>query len=51
METALDYEKELASHIKQESAAVELSAITGELLYDKGIELVFFKICTGRKKK
>lgn len=43
METALGYEKELQSHIKQERAAVKLSSIIGELLYDKGIELVFFR--------
>lgn len=43
METALGYEQELKSHIKQERAAVKLSSIVGELLYDKGIELVFFR--------
>jgi len=43
METALGYEQELESHIKQERAAVKLSSIVGELLYDKGIELVFFR--------
>lgn len=43
METALGYEQELESHIKRERAAVTLSSITGELLYDKGIELVFFR--------
>jgi glyceraldehyde 3-phosphate dehydrogenase len=43
METAIDYEKELKSHIEQERAAVKLSSIVGELLYDKGIELVFFR--------
>lgn len=43
METSLDYEKELKSHIEQERAAVKLSSIVGELLYDKGIELVFFR--------
>ena len=43
METALGYEKELKSHIEQERAAVKLSSIVGELLYDKGIELVFFR--------
>ncbi len=43
METAIDYEKELKSHIEQERAAVRLSSRVGELLYDKGIELVFFR--------
>lgn len=43
METSLDYEKELKSHVKQERAAVQLSSIVGELLYDQGIELVFFR--------
>lgn len=43
METAIDYEKELKSHIEQERAAVRLSHRVGELLYDKGIELVFFR--------
>ena len=43
METALGYEQELESHIKQERAAVKLSSVVGELLYDKGIELVFFR--------
>lgn len=43
METALGYEQELKSHIKQERAAVKLSSIVGELLYDKGVELVFFR--------
>lgn len=43
METALDYENELKSHVQQERAAVKLSSIVGELLYDQGIELVFFR--------
>tara|TARA_R110002072_G_scaffold192412_1_gene349395 strand:+ start:1082 stop:2533 length:1452 start_codon:yes stop_codon:yes gene_type:complete len=43
METALDYERELKSHIEQERAAVTLSSKVGELLYDKGIELVLFR--------
>jgi glyceraldehyde 3-phosphate dehydrogenase len=43
METALGYEQELESHIKQERSAVKLSSIVGELLYDKGVELVFFR--------
>lgn len=43
METALGYERELNSHIEQERAAVKLSSNVGELLYDKGVELVFFR--------
>jgi glyceraldehyde 3-phosphate dehydrogenase len=43
METALSYENELKSHIKKERAAVKLSSKVGELLYDKGIELVLFR--------
>ncbi len=43
METSLGYEQELKSHIEQERAAVKLSSNVGELLYDKGIELVFFR--------
>ena len=43
METAVSYEKELNSHIKRERAAVKLSSKVGELLYDKGIELVLFR--------
>ncbi len=43
METSLSYEKELKSHVEQERAAVKLSSYVGELLYDRGIELVFFR--------
>jgi glyceraldehyde 3-phosphate dehydrogenase len=43
METLVGYEKELNEHIKRERAAVLLSSKTGELLYDKGIELVLFR--------
>jgi glyceraldehyde 3-phosphate dehydrogenase len=43
METAIGYEKELKSHIQQERAAVKLQSKVGELLYDKGIELVLFR--------
>ncbi|MBI2258960.1 MAG: glyceraldehyde-3-phosphate dehydrogenase [Flavobacteriia bacterium] len=43
METLLGYEKELNEHIKKERAAVLLSSKTGELLYDKGVELVLFR--------
>jgi glyceraldehyde 3-phosphate dehydrogenase len=40
MESKDGYEKELQSHIEQERAAVKLQSKVGELLYDKGIELV-----------
>jgi glyceraldehyde 3-phosphate dehydrogenase len=43
METVLGYEKELSAHVKKERAAVLLASKTGELLYDKGIELVLFR--------
>ena len=43
MDTAIGYEKELKSHIEQERAAVKLQSKVGELLYDKGIELVLFR--------
>jgi glyceraldehyde 3-phosphate dehydrogenase len=43
MEAAVGYEKELNSHVQRERAAVKLSARIGELLYDKGIELVLFR--------
>ena len=43
MEAALGYEKELKSHVERERAAVKLSSKVGELLYDKGIELVLFR--------
>lgn len=43
MESAVGYEKELQSHINQERAAVKLASKVGELLYDKGIELVLFR--------
>ncbi|MDG1148576.1 MAG: glyceraldehyde-3-phosphate dehydrogenase [Crocinitomicaceae bacterium] len=43
MGIALSYENELQSHIKKERAAVKLSSKGGELLYDKGIELVLFR--------
>lgn len=37
------YENVLNAHVKKERAAVVLSSKTGELLYDKGIELVLFR--------
>ncbi|MFT5581678.1 MAG: glyceraldehyde 3-phosphate dehydrogenase, partial [Psychromonas sp.] len=43
MESAVGYEKELKSHIERERAAVKLISKVGELLYDKGIELVMFR--------
>ncbi len=43
METAVGYEKVLKSHVEKERAAVKLSSKVGELLYDKGIELVLFR--------
>jgi glyceraldehyde 3-phosphate dehydrogenase len=43
METAQGYELELKSHIERERAAVKLQSKVGELLYDKGIELVLFR--------
>ncbi|TSJ47654.1 glyceraldehyde-3-phosphate dehydrogenase [Fluviicola chungangensis] len=43
MEAALGYEKELNMHVQKERAAVKLSSHVGELLYDKGIELVLFR--------
>jgi glyceraldehyde 3-phosphate dehydrogenase len=43
METALGYENELKYHIERERAAVKLSSNVGELLYDKGVELVLFR--------
>jgi glyceraldehyde 3-phosphate dehydrogenase len=43
MKAAQGYENELKSHIERERAAVKLSSKVGELLYDKGIELVLFR--------
>lgn len=43
MESAVGYEKELKSYIDNEKAAVKLASYVGELLYDKGIELVLFR--------
>jgi glyceraldehyde 3-phosphate dehydrogenase len=43
MEAAVGYEKELKSHVERERAAVKLASHVGELLYDKGIELVLFR--------
>jgi glyceraldehyde 3-phosphate dehydrogenase len=43
MEAAVGYENELKSHVERERAAVKLSSHVGELLYDKGVELVLFR--------
>ena len=43
MDTGLSYEKVLQLHIKKERAAVKLQSKVGQLLYDKGIELVLFR--------
>jgi glyceraldehyde 3-phosphate dehydrogenase len=43
METSLSYEAELKSHVERERAAVKLSSKVGELLYEKGVELVLFR--------
>ena len=43
MELELGYEKSLDLHIKKERAAVKLQSNVGELLYEKGIELVLFR--------
>jgi glyceraldehyde 3-phosphate dehydrogenase len=43
MEAAIFYEKEQMSRIERERAAVKLASKVGELLYDKGIELVLFR--------
>ena len=43
MDTEEGYEKVLQLHIKKERAAVKLQSKVGQLLYDKGIELVLFR--------
>lgn len=43
MESSVGYEKELQNYIDNEKAAVKLANYVGELLYDKGIELVLFR--------
>lgn len=43
MATEVGYEKELQNYLNHEKAAVQLSRYVGELLYDKGIELVLFR--------
>ncbi|MCH2235390.1 MAG: glyceraldehyde-3-phosphate dehydrogenase [Crocinitomicaceae bacterium] len=43
MESVLGYEKELKSYLDKERAAVKLANFVGNLLYNKGIELVLFR--------
>lgn len=43
MEAVVGYEEELKLHIERERAAVKLSSKVGELLYEKGIELILFR--------
>ena len=43
MESSSGYEQELQNYIDSEKAAVKLAFYVGELLYDKGIELVLFR--------
>jgi glyceraldehyde 3-phosphate dehydrogenase len=43
MKSSGGYEQELKSHIEKERAAVKLTSKIGELLYEKGIELVLFR--------
>ncbi|WP_070137015.1 glyceraldehyde-3-phosphate dehydrogenase [Crocinitomix algicola] len=43
MESSVGYEKELQNYIDNEKAAVKLANYVGELLYEKGIELVLFR--------
>ena len=43
MNTSNGYEEQLDAHVKRERAAVKLASKTGQLLYDKGVELVLFR--------
>ena len=43
MATDLGYETVLKTHVARERAAVKLTSKVGQLLYDKGIELVLFR--------
>ncbi len=43
MEPKAGYEAELNSWINQEKSAVDLISSVGKLMYDKGVELVFFR--------
>lgn len=43
MNNLVGFEEHLDAHVKRERAAVKLASKTGQLLYDKGIELVLFR--------
>lgn len=43
MKSSGGYEQELKSYVEKERAAVKLTSKIGELLYEKGIELVLFR--------
>lgn len=43
MSTLVGFEEQLDAHLKRERAAVKLASQVGELLYDKGVELVLFR--------
>ena len=43
MEAKTGYEAGLNEYVKQEKAAVELITAVGRLMYDKGVELVFYR--------
>lgn len=43
MESAIGYEKELQNYLDSTRQAVKLQKFVGELLFDKGIELVLFR--------
>ncbi|MCZ2099990.1 MAG: glyceraldehyde-3-phosphate dehydrogenase [Chitinophagales bacterium] len=43
MNNQIGFEEHLDAHVKRERAAVNLASKTGQLLYDQGVELVFFR--------
>ncbi len=43
MSTQVGFEAHLEAHVERERAAVKLASKTGQLLYEKGVELVFFR--------
>jgi glyceraldehyde 3-phosphate dehydrogenase len=43
MQAKMGYEAELNAYISQERAAVEIANSVGRLMFDKGVELVFFR--------
>ena len=43
IEAKTGYEAGLNEYIKQEKSAVELITAVGRLMYDKGVELVFYR--------